>query len=167
MIRDESFDAIILDLRMPGMDGMQALERIKEYDANAIVVVITGYASIESAVEAMRRGAYDFLPKPFTPEALSAIVRRALDRHRLALENVCLHRELDGRMGRDAIVGRSAAMVRVAELVRKVAPTTARCSSTARRAPARSSSPGRSTARAIATTGRSWPWTAGAGRNPV
>ncbi|MBL7133796.1 MAG: sigma-54-dependent Fis family transcriptional regulator [Phycisphaerae bacterium] len=123
MARKESFGVVILDLRMPGMDGMEVLAKLKEYDASVIVVVITGYASIESAVEAMKGGAYDFLPKPFSPEALLAIVARAADRKRLALENVCLRLELDERMGPDAIVGRSPAMVKVAELVQKVAPT--------------------------------------------
>jgi len=123
MARKKSFDVVILDLRMPGMDGMEVLAKLKEYDPSVVVVVITGYASIESAVEAMRRGAYDFLPKPFTPEALLAIIERAADKKRLALENVCLRLELDERMGPDAIVGRSAAMVTVAELVNKVAPT--------------------------------------------
>lgn len=123
MAQKESFDVVILDLRMPGMDGMEVLEKLKEQDSSVVVVVITGYATIESAVDAMKRGAYDFLPKPFTPEALLAIVERAADRKRLALENVCLRVELDERMGPDAIVGRSAAMVKVAELVQKVAPT--------------------------------------------
>jgi len=121
--RKRSFDLILLDLRMPGIDGMEVLKQLKAHDPGAVVVVITGYATIESAVEAMRRGAYDFLPKPFTPEALLAIVSRAADRKRLVLENVCLRLELDERMGPDAIVGRSEAMAKVAELVRKVAPT--------------------------------------------
>lgn len=123
MAHEESFDVVILDLRMPGMDGMEVLAKLKEYDPSVIVVVITGYASIESAVEAMKRGAYDFLPKPFSPEALLAIIERAADRKRLALENICLRLELDERMGPDAIVGRSPAMMKVAELVQKVAPT--------------------------------------------
>ncbi|MHC4294237.1 MAG: sigma-54-dependent transcriptional regulator [Planctomycetota bacterium] len=118
----ESFDLVILDLRMPGMDGMEVLGKLKEYDPNVLVIVITGYATIESAVEAMKQGAYDFLPKPFTPEALLAITRRAAESRQLALENVCLRLELDERMGPDAIVGRSAAMMEVAELVQKVAP---------------------------------------------
>ncbi len=119
----ESFDIVILDLRMPGMDGMEVLARLKEYDPGAVVVVITGYATIESAVEAMKRGAYDFLPKPFTPEALLAIVRRAAESRRLVMENVCLRLELDERMGPDAIIGRSGGMQKVAELVQKAAPT--------------------------------------------
>ena len=75
----ESFDLVILDLRMPGMDGMDVLGKLKEYDPNVPVIVITGYVTIESAVEAMKRGAYDFLPKPFTPEALLTIAKRAAE----------------------------------------------------------------------------------------
>ncbi len=116
-----SFDVIILDLRMPGMDGMEVLDKLRQHDPGVLVIVITGYATIDSAVGAMKRGAYDFLPKPFTPESLLAVVARAADRKRLAMENVCLRLELDERMGPDAIVGRSPAMVEVAELVRKVA----------------------------------------------
>ena len=123
MTQAQSFDLIILDLRMPGLDGMEVLEKLKEYDSTVVVVVITGYATIESAVEAMKRGAYDFLPKPFSPDALLAIVKRATDRKRLALENACLRLELEERMGPGAIVGRAPAMVSVAELVDKVAPT--------------------------------------------
>lgn len=123
MAQKESFDLIILDLRMPGMDGTEVLAKLKEYDPNILVIVITGYATIESAVEAMKRGAYDFLPKPFSPETLLAITRRAAQSRRLALENVCLRLELDERMGPDAVIGRCPAMMELAEWVRKVAPT--------------------------------------------
>ncbi len=123
MVRGESFDLVILDLRMPGLDGMEVLAKLREDDPEAIVIVITGYASIESAVEAMRRGAYDFLPKPFDPETLIEIVKRALDKRRLTLENVYLRQELNGRLGSDNIIGNSLAMLEVAELMSKVAPT--------------------------------------------
>jgi DNA-binding NtrC family response regulator len=123
MAHEESFDAIILDLKMPGLDGMAVLEKLREDDPNAVIIVITGYPTIESAVEAMRRGAHDFLPKPFTPEALLTIVKRSLDRKQLAMENICLRTELEARIGRDFIMGKSPPMVKVAEQVRKVAQT--------------------------------------------
>ena len=123
MAQKESYDLVILDLRMPGLDGMVVLQKLREFDPSVVVVVVTGYATIESAVEAIKRGAYDFVPKPFTPEALLAIVKRAVERKRLTLANVYLRLELDERMGPDAIVGQSPAMVEVAELVQKVAPT--------------------------------------------
>ena len=77
---------IIVDLKMPGISGMEVITRVREMDPQIIVVVITGYATIDTAVEAMRCGAYDFLPKPFTPNELRMIVNRGLDRRRLALE---------------------------------------------------------------------------------
>ena len=123
MLGAESFDLVILDLKMPGLSGMEVLKKIKEDDPETMVIVITGYATIESAVEAMKRGAYDFIPKPFTPDSLRAIVKRALDRRELALENVLLRSELKASFGPDVIVGRSKSMKKVEELVQKVGPT--------------------------------------------
>lgn len=87
MLKKKSFDLIILDLKMPGLSGMDVLKEIKRDDPESTVVVITGYATVESAVEAMKRGAYDFIPKPFTPDSLRMIVNRALEKRKLALEN--------------------------------------------------------------------------------
>ena len=123
MLGAESFDLVILDLKMPGLSGMEVLKKIKEDDPETMVIVITGYATVESAVEAMKRGAYDFIPKPFTPDSLRAIVKRALDRRALALENVLLRSELKASFGPDVIVGRSKSMKKVEELVQKVGPT--------------------------------------------
>ena len=123
MLGAESFDLVILDLKMPGLSGMEVLKKIKEDDPETMVIVITGYATVESAVEAMKRGAYDFIPKPFTPDSLRAIVKRALDRRELALENVLLRSELKASFGPDVIVGRSKSMKKVEELVQKVGPT--------------------------------------------
>ncbi len=123
MLERESFDLVILDLKMPGLSGMEVLKKVKEEDPEIVVIVITGYATIESAVEAMKAGAYDFIPKPFTPDSLRMITRRALEKRKLSLENVLLRAELKGRFGMEVIVGRSASMRKVEELVRKVAPT--------------------------------------------
>jgi len=123
MLQSKSFDVIILDLKMPGLSGMEVLKKIKEYDHEVLVIVITGYATVESAVEAMKSGAYDFIPKPFTPEGLRAIVKRALDRRELALENVLLRSELQKSFGPEVIIGQSKTMKKVEELVRKVGPT--------------------------------------------
>ncbi len=123
MLAKESFDLIILDLKMPGLSGMDVLKKIKDSNPEAMVIVITGYATVESAVEAMKRGAYDFIPKPFTPDSLRVIVKRALDKRTLALENVLLRGELKASLGPDVIVGRSKAMKAVEKLVHKVGPT--------------------------------------------
>jgi len=123
MLEKESFDLVILDLKMPGLSGMEVLEKAKEEYPEVVVVVITGYATIESAVEAMKKGAYDFIPKPFTPDSLRVIVKRALEKRRLSLENVLLRTELKGRFGPEVIVGQGTSMQKVEELVRQVAPT--------------------------------------------
>ena len=123
LLEAESFDLVILDLKMPGLSGMDVLKRIKEDDPESVVIVITGYATIESAVEAIKSGAYDFIPKPFTPDSLRAIVKRALDKRELVLENVLLRSELKASLGPEVIIGQSKSMKKVEELVQKVGPT--------------------------------------------
>ena len=89
----ENVDVILLDLMMPGMSGMDVLDHIRTFDPNLLVIVITGYATVESAVEAMKKGAYDFIPKPFTPDQLRIVVRRALERRSLQKEADFLRKE--------------------------------------------------------------------------
>jgi len=89
----EKIDVILLDLMMPGMSGMEVLDQVRTIDPNLLVIVITGYATVESAVEAMKKGAYDFIPKPFTPDQLRIVVRRALERRALQKEADFLRRE--------------------------------------------------------------------------
>ena len=86
-------DLVLIDLKMPGISGMEVLDKIQEIDPHIIPVVITGYATVESAVEAMKKGAYDFLPKPFTPDQLRLIIRRGLEKRKLLLETESLKRE--------------------------------------------------------------------------
>ncbi len=123
ILEKEAFDLVILDLKMPGLSGKEVLDKIKQRYPEIIVIVITGYATVESAVEAMRCGAYDFLPKPFTPETLRTIVDRALERKELALENILLRSELQASIGSEVIIGLSEPMKEVEEIVRKVSPT--------------------------------------------
>ena len=119
----ESFDVILLDLKMPGIPGMEVLKKLKENDANSVVIVITAYGTIDSAVEAMKRGAYDFLSKPFTPEALSSIVKRAVDRRLRALEDACVALALDEKMISKTIIGQSNEIANLVLLIKKVAAT--------------------------------------------
>ena len=123
MLERESFDLVILDLKMPGLSGMEVLKKIKEQDTEIVVVVITGYATIEFAVEAMRIGAYDFIPKPFAPERLRVVVERAMEKRRLWLENVLLRTQLEDKYSEDVIIGQSKSMREVEGLIRQVAPT--------------------------------------------
>jgi len=92
-VREMKPDLALVDLKMPGISGMEVLEKIRAIDANIITVVITGYATVESAVEAMKRGAYDFIPKPFTPDELRIITKRGLERRKLAIESATLREE--------------------------------------------------------------------------
>jgi two-component system, sensor histidine kinase and response regulator len=80
------FDLLLVDVKMPGMSGIELVRRVREVDPSLVCVMITGYATLETAVEATRSGAYDFLPKPFTPDELLAKVSKGLDRHWLELE---------------------------------------------------------------------------------
>jgi DNA-binding NtrC family response regulator len=123
-IRHESFDLVILDLKMPGMDGMEILRRLHEESPDTAAIVITGYPSVESAVEAMKLGAADFLPKPFTPDVLRLTVRRTLREVRMLRENLLLRSQLEEcQGGRYELVGQSEPMRQIHELVRRVAPT--------------------------------------------
>ncbi len=86
-------DIVFVDLKMPGIPGLDVLEKIREADPTIVTIVITGYATVGSAVDAMKRGAYDFLPKPFTPEELRLIAQRGLEKRKLVLETIALRRE--------------------------------------------------------------------------
>jgi two-component system response regulator HydG len=123
MLKKKSFDLIILDLKMPGLSGMEVLKIIKQDNPDIFVIVITGHATIESAVEAMKQGAFDFIPKPFTPESLRMIVQRALSTRELTLENILLRNELKSGLGSEVIIGNDNSMKAVEQLVRKVGPT--------------------------------------------
>jgi DNA-binding NtrC family response regulator len=123
-MRQESFDLAILDLRMPRMDGLEILRWIREESPDTAAIVITGFPSVESAVEAMKHGAADFLPKPFTPDVLRLTVRRTLRGARMLKENLLLRSELEEcHGGRYELVGQSEPMRQIHDLVRRVAPT--------------------------------------------
>jgi two-component system C4-dicarboxylate transport response regulator DctD len=117
---------LITDIRMPGMDGMSLMRRALEIDPALPVIIVTGNGDVELAVQAMRDGAYDFLEKPYDPAHLIGIVRRALDKRRLTLENRALRNQVGGRDAIEArLIGRSEVMVRLREQIRAVAATEA------------------------------------------
>lgn len=120
-VQDEHFDIVISDIRMPGMDGMQLLEELKKAQPHLVIIMITGYATIKSAVEAIKKGAYDYLPKPFTPDEVRVIIERAAERSRLGAENLLLRSQLHSQTAFENIIGNSAALQRVFEMVQKVA----------------------------------------------
>ncbi|UCF60042.1 MAG: hybrid sensor histidine kinase/response regulator [Anaerolineaceae bacterium] len=86
-------DVVFVDLKMPGIQGFEVLDRIHSFDPTIVAIVITGYATVNSAVEAIKKGAYDFLPKPFTPDEFRVITRRGLERRKLVTETTALRRE--------------------------------------------------------------------------
>jgi signal transduction histidine kinase len=93
LIKEFQPDLTFVDLKMPGISGFEVLERITEIDPTIVTIVITGFATISSAVDAMQRGAFDFLPKPFTPDELRLITSRGLEKRKLVLETLALRRE--------------------------------------------------------------------------
>ncbi|AVO53729.1 sigma-54 dependent transcriptional regulator [Ectopseudomonas mendocina] len=124
---DEDFAGIVIsDIRLPGIDGLELLTRLKQRDARLPVVLITGHGDIGMAVGAMRDGAYDFMEKPFSPERLVDVARRALEQRSLAREVSALRRQLAGRQALEQrIIGRSPAMQQLRELIANVADTNA------------------------------------------
>jgi two-component system response regulator HydG len=121
-IRQESFDVALLNLRMPELSAMEVLKRLKQASPSTAIVVISENPTISSAVEAIKLGAFDYLPKPFSPEALIKLVERAAGTARRVLENACIGQELERQMLSQVLIGRSEAMSRVARLVQKAAP---------------------------------------------
>jgi two-component system, NtrC family, response regulator HydG len=123
LLEGRSFDVILLDLVMPDLDGLETLKKIKAVDSDCEVIIITGYGSIPTAVEAMKAGAFHFLSKPFSPDDLRTVLTRALDKRRLNLENIYLRQELTSKDGRGTVVFQSESMARIMEMVSRVAGT--------------------------------------------
>jgi two-component system response regulator PilR (NtrC family) len=119
----ETVDLVLLDLMLPGMSGLEVLRQIRQRDPEQVVVVITAFSSIEGAIEAMREGAFHYIPKPFKNEEVLLTVRKGLDQRRLATENVRLKQQLERRYGLDNIIGKSQPMQQVFDLIRLAAPS--------------------------------------------
>jgi two-component system response regulator PilR (NtrC family) len=119
-LRAESFDLVVTDLRMRDVDGMAVLRAARERDDDTVVVVVTAYASTETAVEAMKLGAYDYVTKPFKLDEIRVTLANALERKRLKDENRLLRRQLV-KAPFDGFVGRSPGMVAIFETIRKIA----------------------------------------------
>ncbi len=119
----ERFRLVITDLKMPGTSGLDVLERVKELDPACQVIVVTAYATPDSAIRAMKQGAYDYLQKPFKLDEVKVVVERALEKYDLVSENLYLKQRLEERGRFGEIVGRSEPMQEVFELITRVAPT--------------------------------------------
>ncbi len=126
LILQERPDLVLTDLRMPGLDGLALIEQMRSRELNIPVIVLTAYASVDSAVEVMKRGAADYLAKPFTPEELALRVERALAFTELTEENRYLRKRMESGGRHGEIVGESEALAEILRLVDKVAATDAR-----------------------------------------
>jgi DNA-binding NtrC family response regulator len=120
LLQEQTIDLVLTDLRLTGMNGLQLLTEVRALDQEIVVIVMTAYASVETAVEAMRKGAYDYLTKPFINDEIRVMLRRALNQRHLSRENRHLKRELRERYRFENIVGNSEAMEKVYRLIEKV-----------------------------------------------
>jgi len=105
LFKEESFDVVLLDLKMAGLSGEAVLSKIMEESPETPVIIITAYATIESAVNAIKAGAFNYIPKPFTPEQLRVIVGQAIAHRRLTFENIYLRSEAESRKEFETIIG--------------------------------------------------------------
>lgn len=122
-VRAQDFDVILLDLKMPGIGGMEALRRVRDSGASGEVVILTGHPDVDTAIEAMKLGAYDYLTKPFKLSELEEVLRRAADRKRLERENAALRRMVAQREPVPVLIGQSQAILALLETVRRIAPS--------------------------------------------
>jgi two-component system response regulator PilR (NtrC family) len=123
-VQTEIFDLVISDVKMPGLDGIDVLRTVKESSPETVVIMITAYASAETAVEAMKLGAYDYITKPFKVDEIKLIIQKALEKRHLRKENILLKREMGARPGFENFIGTSESMQKVFLLIRQVADTT-------------------------------------------
>src|SRR5665647_1539940 len=122
-IEENPYDVMILDIMMPNMDGLEVLRRVKETHPNVDVIMITGLSQIDTAVQAMKLGAFDYISKPFEPDELKLVVQRALERRQLLQENLNLKSEVSSKYRFENIIGSSPQMQAVYRLVAQSAPT--------------------------------------------
>src|SRR3989338_6388842 len=125
LLKKKSFDIVITELQMPKVHGMEVLAKAKDMDPQLVVMVITAFGSTESAVEAMKLGAYDYITKPFKIDEIKLIVKKALEKRMLARENIYLKKELETKYTFGNLVGSAAAMVKIYDLIQRVCETRA------------------------------------------
>ncbi|MDQ8193209.1 sigma-54 dependent transcriptional regulator [Coraliomargarita sp. SDUM461004] len=125
LMEAEIFDVVLTDLRMAGQSGLKVIDRAIALPNRPICIMMTAYGNVETAVEAMRRGAFDFLTKPVSLEKLEILIKRALQSRQIEAENVVLHERLDKKYSFDGIVGNSSGLTDVLDKVKLVAPSRA------------------------------------------
>ncbi|MCX7816769.1 MAG: sigma-54 dependent transcriptional regulator [Syntrophales bacterium] len=124
-VKERPYDLVLMDIRMVNMSGLDALEHIKNYNPAIPVILITAYASIETAVEGIKKGAYDYLQKPLNFDELKIKIERAIEHKKLKEENIDLKKRIKHNQEGPTIIGRSYSMTRLLEMVHQVAPTEA------------------------------------------
>jgi DNA-binding NtrC family response regulator len=117
------FDLLLVDMKMPGMSGLELLSKIKEIDKDTIVILITAFASVPTAIKALKDGAYDYVTKPVDPDELEHLVKKALEQKSLRVENEALKGSIDEIIKPDNLIGESGQMKKIYELIHTVAPT--------------------------------------------
>jgi len=125
LINEKNFDLILTDLKMPKASGLDIIRHVKSRSPQSMVIVMTAYGTVESAVQAMREGAYDYLTKPFSPDQIEVVINKAAERQKLLEENKFLRSELANECPFEDMIGDSPAMKRIYETVKKVAPSDA------------------------------------------
>ena len=123
LVRKEGADLVVTDVRMPGMDGLKLMEAVRAHDPDIQVIVLTAFGTIETAVEAMKAGAFHYITKPFNRDELKLTIQKALQIKDLERENVALRQALHGKGGLDHIIAESPGMREIVEMVKRVAPT--------------------------------------------
>ncbi|MGZ3567686.1 MAG: sigma-54-dependent transcriptional regulator [Thermodesulfobacteriota bacterium] len=124
-LQEGPWDIALVDIKMPGMDGMELQRHIKKIDSTIILIIITAYATVDTAVEAMKEGAYDYLSKPIDPDKLSILIRNAVNQRRLIAENIQLKQKVEELSLQDEIVGDSSQIKKIQEMIDTVAKTDA------------------------------------------
>jgi len=124
-LQDSLWDIVLLDIKMPGMDGMELQKHIKKIDSTIVVIIITAYATVDTAVESMKEGAFDYLSKPIDPDKLSILIRNAVNQRRLIAENIQLRQKVEELTLQDEIVGESPQIKKILEMIDTVAKTDA------------------------------------------
>ena len=124
-VRKSSFDLILMDIRMTNVSGIEALEQIKQINADIPVIIMTAYASVETAVQTLKKGAYDYLTKPLDFDELQVSIARATEHSRLKKENEYLKEKLGEKFDRRNMIGQSPSMIKLLEVVEQVAATQA------------------------------------------
>ncbi|MCJ7705310.1 MAG: response regulator, partial [Desulfobacterales bacterium] len=123
LIEKDIFDLALVDIRMPRQDGISALKRIKTVSPETIVIMMTAYASADTAIKAMKEGAYDYITKPFKIDEIKLIIQNALEKKHLQKENLLLKQVVRDRYHFGNIIGQSPKMLELYDLLEKVAPT--------------------------------------------